>query len=67
MVILNQIIELLNKKPSNHHSTGRLNLAAKMTNFGKKKMRVFTKDLRIETPSSTPTFHYGGQAGEFIR
>jgi len=32
-------------------------LAAKMTIFGKIKFCVFTKDLRIETPSS----------GEFIR
>jgi len=46
-----------NKKTTNPHSTGRLMLAAKMTIFGKIKFCVFTKDLRIETPSS----------GEFIR
>ncbi len=48
---------------SNPHSThrqggagGRLNLAAKIKNFGKIMVRVFTNDLRIESPS----------AGEFI-
>jgi len=56
-----------NRTPSNHHSTGRLMLVAKMKDIGKIMVRVFTKDLRIETPSATPTFHYGGQAGEFIR
>jgi hypothetical protein len=42
---------------ANPHSTGRLNLAAKINDFGKIMVRVFTKDLRIESPS----------AGEFIR
>ena len=42
---------------SNPHSTGRLMLEAKMKDFGKIKFCVFTKVLRIETPS----------AGEFIR
>jgi hypothetical protein len=40
---------------ANPHSTGRLMLAAKMKDFGKIKVCVFTKDLRIETPSSRPT------------
>ena len=42
----------------NPHSTGRLMLGAKMTIFGKIMVRVFTKDLRIESPSTS---------GEFIR
>jgi hypothetical protein len=42
----------------NPHSTGRLMLAAKMKNFGKIKFCVFTKELRIKTPSTS---------GEFIR
>jgi len=37
-----------------------------MTIFGKIKFCVFTKDLRIESPS-TRLKSVGGQAGEFIR
>jgi len=51
------MLSKLNNLP-NPHSTGRLNLAAKMKDFGKIMMRVFTKDLRIESPSTS---------GEFIR
>jgi len=51
---------------SNPHSTGRLMLAAKMKDFGKIMMRFFTKDFRMDLPSSRLK-SVGGQAGEFIR
>jgi len=51
------IILLLKNGLHNPHSTGRLMLVAKMKDIGKIMVRVFTKDLRIETQS----------AGEFIR
>ncbi len=54
-------------KQANPHSTGRLNLAAKMNDFGKIMFRVFTNTPWLDSPSSMPTFQYGGQAGEFIR
>jgi len=50
----------------NPHSTGRLMLAAKMKDFGKIMMRFFTKDFRMDLPSSRLK-SVGGQAGEFIR
>jgi len=43
---------------ANPHSTGRLMLAAKMKDFSKIMMRALTKDLRINSPSTS---------GEFIR
>jgi hypothetical protein len=52
--------------PLNPHSTGRLNLAAKLNDFGKILLRVFTKDLGMDSPSSRLK-NIGGQAGEFIR
>ena len=42
---------------ANPHSTGRLNLAAKMKDFGKIKFCIFTNAPCLDTPS----------AGEFIR
>ncbi len=42
---------------ANPHSTGRLNLAAKMTIIGKIMVRVFTNAPCLDSPSS----------GEFIR
>jgi hypothetical protein len=45
------------QKQYNPHSTGRLNLAAKMMIFGKIMFRVFTNAPCLDTPS----------AGEFIR
>jgi len=42
---------------ANPHSTGRLNLAAKMNDFGKIMFRVFTNAPCLDKPSS----------GEFIR
>ena len=45
------------KMKYNPHSTGRLNLAAKMTIFGKIMGRVFTNAPCLDSPS----------AGEFIR
>ena len=41
-------------------------LAAKMKDFGKIMMRFFTKDFRMDLPSSRLK-SVGGQAGEFIR
>jgi len=41
-------------------------LAAKMTIFGKIRYCVFTKDFRMDLPSSRLK-SVGGQAGEFIR
>jgi len=34
-----------------------------------RKMKIFVirKFSGMNSPSATPTFHYGGQAGEFIR
>jgi len=44
------------QKQYNHHSTGRLMLAMEMKHFCKIMVIVFTKDLRMDSPSTSGEF-----------
>jgi len=46
---------------ANPHSTGRLNLAAKMNDFGKIMFRVFTNAPCLDSPSAGELIRYVAQ------